>query len=157
LFVWTFRILPLHHSLRQYMVRVDIPWDPGGFMAWCWGEWLKLSMEKSEESMQARRRSDLSRVKRACRLGGGVISEEESCQHLPGENVSTYSFRQHYWNWSYGIVHCMIHRIRYIGSLRYVRLHGFQYLLYMIPCFCEPISSTIYDLCKGVFLVIFRS
>ena len=35
LFVWTFRILSLHYSLRLYMVRVDIPWDPGGFMVWC--------------------------------------------------------------------------------------------------------------------------
>jgi len=30
-----FRILLVHYSLRSYMVRVDIPWDPGGFMAWC--------------------------------------------------------------------------------------------------------------------------
>ena len=35
LFVWTFRILPLHHSLRSFMLRVDVPWDPGGFRVWC--------------------------------------------------------------------------------------------------------------------------
>jgi hypothetical protein len=32
---FTLRILLVHHSLRPSMVRVDIPWDPGGFMAWC--------------------------------------------------------------------------------------------------------------------------
>ena len=31
----TFRILPLHHSLRSFMLRVDVPWDPGGFRVWC--------------------------------------------------------------------------------------------------------------------------
>jgi hypothetical protein len=31
---FTFRILLVHHSLRPSLVRVDIPWDPGGFMAW---------------------------------------------------------------------------------------------------------------------------
>nr|XP_051194001.1 uncharacterized protein LOC127307308 [Lolium perenne] len=30
----TFRILLVHHSSRPSMVRVDIPWDPGGCMAW---------------------------------------------------------------------------------------------------------------------------
>lgn len=30
----TFRILLVHHSSRPNMVRVDIPWDPGGCMAW---------------------------------------------------------------------------------------------------------------------------
>jgi hypothetical protein len=29
-----FRILLVHHSSRPSMVRVDIPWDPGGCMAW---------------------------------------------------------------------------------------------------------------------------
>ena len=33
--VCTFRILPLHHSLRSFMLRVDVPWDPGGFRVWC--------------------------------------------------------------------------------------------------------------------------
>jgi hypothetical protein len=32
---FTFRALLMHHALRPNMVRVDIPWDPGGFMAWC--------------------------------------------------------------------------------------------------------------------------
>lgn len=30
----TFRILLVHYSLRPNMVRVDIPWDPGGCMEW---------------------------------------------------------------------------------------------------------------------------
>ncbi|CAM0955551.1 unnamed protein product [Alopecurus aequalis] len=30
----TFRILLVHYSLRPKMVRVDIPWDPGGCMSW---------------------------------------------------------------------------------------------------------------------------
>jgi hypothetical protein len=29
-----FRILLVHHSSRPSMVRADIPWDPGGCMAW---------------------------------------------------------------------------------------------------------------------------
>ena len=33
--VCTFRILPLHHSSRSFMPRVDVPWDPGGFRVWC--------------------------------------------------------------------------------------------------------------------------
>jgi hypothetical protein len=32
---FTFRTLLMHHALRPNMVHVDIPWDPGGFMAWC--------------------------------------------------------------------------------------------------------------------------
>jgi hypothetical protein len=32
---FTFRFLCVHHSLMPNMVRFDIPWDPGGFMAWC--------------------------------------------------------------------------------------------------------------------------
>jgi len=31
---FSFRILLVHYSLRPKMVRVDIPWDPGGCMAW---------------------------------------------------------------------------------------------------------------------------
>jgi hypothetical protein len=30
----TFRILLVHHSSRPNLVRVDIPWDPGGCMVW---------------------------------------------------------------------------------------------------------------------------
>ena len=30
-----FRILLVHHSLRSFMLRVDVPWDPGGFRVWC--------------------------------------------------------------------------------------------------------------------------
>jgi len=31
----TFRSSRVHYSSRPYMVRLDIPWDPGGFMEWC--------------------------------------------------------------------------------------------------------------------------
>jgi hypothetical protein len=40
-------------------VRVDIPWDPGGFMAWCGGEKLGWHEEKSEESVKKRRRMQM--------------------------------------------------------------------------------------------------
>ena len=30
----SFRFMLVHHSLRAAQVRDDIPWDPGGFMAW---------------------------------------------------------------------------------------------------------------------------